>query len=180
MKSVMRESVELPELQFSTKDRALRPLVARTSRLLASVPGKYLAGLHKVVILNASDLPAREIRKLADEEKGRVLAQYYRRTTHSRAWIELFADRIQDRRIAPWRRLPIIRDLFLASVIFHEVGHHVRLEIEPRHGSSEEQAEYWRRILVGKAFAGRLGLLRAVLKPLASLIRRSRSARKAP
>lgn len=70
----MTEPTELPELQYSTEDRALRPLVARTGRLLASVPAKYLAGLQKVVILNASDLPAREIRKLADEKKGRVMA----------------------------------------------------------------------------------------------------------
>lgn len=177
---MMTDSLRLPEFQYSTEDPSLRRLVARTRRLLSSVPAKYLAGLHKVVILNASDLPVREIRKLADEKKGRVLARYYRRTTHSRAWIELFADRIQDPRIAPWRRLPVIRDLFLASVIFHEVGHHVRLEVEPRHGSSEEQAEYWRGVLVGKAFERRFSLLRAVLKPMVLLLRRGRRVRKRP
>lgn len=59
------------------------------------------------------------------------------------AWIELFVDTVVESTPRPLLRLPPWRDLEVASVLFHELGHHIHDTHDPEHREPEVVAEAW-------------------------------------
>jgi hypothetical protein len=52
-------------------------------------------------------------------------------------------------------RFPIMRELVLSRVLFHELGHHIHLALEPVYADKEEIADYWQAALGRQFFRGR-------------------------
>jgi hypothetical protein len=46
------------------------------------------------------------------------------------------------------QRIPFVLDLLLASVFYHEVGHHIQRTSHPQFGEAEDIADEWARILM--------------------------------
>src|SRR5437899_2964833 len=75
-------------------------------------------------------------------------------------WIELLVDRICAG-VPRWAlRLPAVRDLLFAGVLFHEIGHHVYATTHKEHAERESVAEKWRRAMAGPYFRRRYWYLR--------------------
>jgi len=140
--------VEIQELfgQYSPKI----PITKIIRRLIASIPDKYLEGLEKVVLTDSisikEELPG-EHTKFQDRDipLWECHALYYPLHEGRPAWILLIVDNILDS--WPIRlfklRVPPIRDLFLCTPFYHEVGHHIHAEIKPEDGDKEQIAEKW-------------------------------------
>src|SRR5262245_6201866 len=101
---------------------------ATVESLLAEVPSKFLTNLGAIVLTNADGLargPRRTWsynRKLAIKD---CRGLYHRGQKRSLPWIELFVDRICDG-VPLWAlRIRLLREIFFADVLFHEVGHHI-------------------------------------------------------
>ena len=128
-----------------------------TLRLLRHVPRQYLFGLGHVVLTNATALP-RHRRRSKTWARGRkvsiarALGMYHAKTNTHLAWIEIFVDNntiLQDKVM---RRVPIFRDLALAEVLYHKVGHHIHTTLRPEHREPEDVADKWERILTALYF----------------------------
>ncbi len=155
-----------PRVEVAGEEAQLVAMGARVERLLASIPREHLAGLERVVGADARHLTDKEVRRLEGRRRGRVLATYHPRGGGNAAWIELFADRIESgHRVRP-RNLPWLRELFLARVLFHEVGHHISRPVRERRAARERRRGRWRRVLMRHAFSARLRPFRWPLKVL--------------
>jgi hypothetical protein len=67
--------------------------------------------------------------------------------------------------------IPAFRDVFVARVLFHELGHHITSQIEPSHANREAAAESWRKRLADTALRARFPTLYSLLP---TLMRRSK------
>jgi hypothetical protein len=123
--------------------------------LLDAVPAKYLVGLKTIVLANQSALTRDERRqKIWSRNRKIRLAEargsYYRATKSSPATVWLYVDNIL-RSESPWfRRLPILRYYELATVLYHEIGHHIHAVHRPVFEGKEEVAEDWSKKLFGR------------------------------
>ena len=144
--------VRINEAYSDYTPRIDAPKVIR--RLLRRVPEKYTRGLDCVVLTNFSAQSHRtRIGKLTSRgrrvSKSRVRGLYHSQWQGRPAWIELYVDRIcQD--VPKWALwTPPLRDLIIAEVFYHELGHHVHLFICPEYREKEDVADDWRRKFVG-------------------------------
>jgi hypothetical protein len=122
--------------------------------MLVVVPANYLWGLHSIVLTNVQALP-----RYSRERKGggrrraplRESLGYYTRTWKGEpARITLLIDNLEKHWGRSWLRFGFIRDILLAEVLFHEIGHHIhRLHI-PEFDGPENVAEKWSKKLSGK------------------------------
>ena len=146
-------------------------------RLLDQTPPRFTAGLDRVVLRDSAVLSASEKRKRKSRKGKVLLGTYYRATPSSEAYIDLFVDKISEQGFA-WRlRVPVLRDLLLSRVLFHELGHHIHRRIAPGHGDAEAAAERWRRDLMRQVLRRRYWYLLPFFKLLALLGRWSRKIR---
>lgn len=123
-------------------------------KLLAAVPEKYLRDLDCAVLTNYAALPRKErtgtlkARK-RKVEKSKVRGLYHGEWHGNPAWIELRVD--QTIRTAPkaflW--IPLIHELYLGVVLYHELGHHIHACVRPEHREKEDVADNWSGKLAG-------------------------------
>ena len=160
---------------------------------LASAPRKSLRRLDLIHLRDLASLKGGERREKVVSRSGRVAKNrvkgLYRAPSRSEgAQIELFVDQIF-RGLPRWSaKVPILRNLLVASVLSHELGHHL---YETRAGASHEAvADSWRsRLLKGYArqrypwlirhsrwVGNGLKLIRRLSKTLGSASRRSGSS----
>jgi len=118
---------------------------------LSSVPRDHLRGLKRIVLSNASGLN-RTRRREKTKHRGRTRRSmealgFYRQAWHGQpASIELLVDNIAaqcPRAI----KLPFIRDVFFADIIFHEIGHHIHITKAKQFRERECVADDWARRL---------------------------------
>jgi hypothetical protein len=124
--------------------------VGKTVRkLLDRVPPEYTRGLSCVVLTNLSGQPRRSRLGKATSRGRRIPASriagpYHQQWKGQPPWIELYVDQILRR----WQSLPMwipfLRDLAVARVLYHELGHHVHLFIRPEYREKEDVADAWR------------------------------------
>jgi hypothetical protein len=124
--------------------------VARiVSRMLDSVPHKYLNGLSEVVLTNPAGL-SRPRRRSTTKSRGRksrsveARGLYHPAWNGKQAWIEIFVDqslKISEKKL--WGRLGFIRETALGSVLFHEIGHHIHATVRPEFREKEDIADDW-------------------------------------
>lgn len=119
---------------------------AIATRLLASVPEKYLIGLDSVVLCNLSGQP-RKLRTGTLPRRGRrikrehVAGLYHREWRGQKAWIQIFVDKIKmPPRSFCWIRP--LRELVFGEVLYHELGHHAHT-IRPEYREKEDVADDW-------------------------------------
>jgi hypothetical protein len=140
---------------------------AMTRRLLCYVSPRYLIGLGHVVLTNTTALPRRRRRgktwargrKVSIVKAGGV---YHAKTNTRPAWIEVFVDNtvLQDTVI---RRVPVLRDLALAEILYHELGHHIHATLRPEHREPEGVADKWERRLTALYFRKRYWYLMPIM-----------------
>ncbi len=131
-----------------TPPRFVLPLV---SRLLFSVPSKYLVGLDAVVLTNQSGAPRRwRIGKVTSKKRrfpqDRVFGRYHYAHKDGPAWIELYADKLVA--ASNYRFVPLGRTAIFGKVLFHEIGHHVHTTVRPEFREKEDVADNWGRKLM--------------------------------
>lgn len=125
-------------------------------RLLSKVPPHLTAGIHSVVIRDSESLP-RQRRRESIWSRNRkqhmdvILGLYHPRWKGELPWIELFLDRILEGQRPLALRIPIIRELVLSRVLYHELGHHIHYVHDPIPGDREEVADYW-QFRLGRRF----------------------------
>jgi hypothetical protein len=123
---------------------------AVVSKLLRTVPVKYLQGLDCVVLTNdialsRKDRVGRVWSRKRKYDKSRVLGRYRPRSRTCLPYIELRVDKL----VAAFKavplpfRVPFMRDVIFGHVLFHEVGHHIHHTIRPEHNEKEDVADNW-------------------------------------
>ena len=140
-------------------------------RLLQRVPENYTRGLDCVVLTNFAGQPRRNrVGKLTSRgrrlAKSRVRGLYHPQWGGRRPWIELYLDKIfQD--VPKWALwIPPVRDLIVAEVLYHELGHHVHLFIRPEYREREDVADDWRNKFGGNFLRHQYWYLMPVFKVL--------------
>lgn len=140
-------------------------------QLLTSVPDQHLRGLDCIVLTNLSGQPRRH-RLGKTTSRGRRVAQsrtaglYHPRWTGQPLWIELYLDQIFCSYPRRALRIPLIRNLAIADVLYHELGHHVHLFIRPEYREKEDVADEWKKkfttILIRRRYWYLIPLIRAL------------------
>jgi hypothetical protein len=150
-------------------------------RLLESVPPKYLIGLSEIVLTNSSGLSRQRRRSVTKSRSRKVRIRNARGLYHSAwngrpAWIEIFVDNsLESWRRGWWLKVPIVREIALEGVLFHEIGHHIHSTVRPEFREREDVADVWKVRLERHYLRHRHPLLRALMltifRPLGPLIR---------
>lgn len=161
--------------------RWVRPTV---ERLLASIPAGHLSGLGTVVLTDAAAIGAGKTRRVEGRKYSRnaCLGFYRRKQGGTPASIEIVVDNALDGWPAFVFALNLSRDLVLARVLFHELGHHLDAAIGAAAPSGEAAAEDWNRRLGRLYFRRRYWWLRpiaVVFNPIVRWMRRRSLQRKA-
>lgn len=127
------------------------------SRMLASVPPKYLTGLGAVVLTSTDSLSSQRLKSKTKSRKRTVkIAQcrgLYHQAWHGEsAWVEIFVDQTLKNMPRGWFRPPFSKEFLLGSVLFHEIGHHIHATTHPEFREREDVAERWQEKLTGAYF----------------------------
>ena len=107
-----------------------------------------------MVLLNAEGLSRKERlgnvrsrkRKLS---KSRVLGFYHHTWQGKPPWIEIRVDKTlsgHSPRAPLW--IPFFREIRLANVLYHELGHHIHEFVRPEYREKEDVADDWRTKLM--------------------------------
>jgi len=115
-----------------------------TAKLLQYAPERYLVGLYAIVLTDISALP--RYRRRAHARGGyQVGTDYIRGLYHhgEEPWIEIFVDRLIEHFPQSTWKLPVMRDLFVAEVVYHELGHHIHATHHPEYQDIEKVARRW-------------------------------------
>jgi hypothetical protein len=143
--------------------------------MLSVVPANYLRGLHSVVLTNVQALPHKSrVRKGSGRRRvplSEALGYYTQAWKGEPTRVTLLIDNLEKRWGRAWLRFGIIRDIIVAEVLYHELGHHIhRLHI-PEFEGSENVAEKWSKKLRVKFLRVHYWYLIPVISPLAKLYR---------
>ncbi|MFW6030016.1 MAG: hypothetical protein ACOCRO_07145 [Halanaerobiales bacterium] len=132
--------------------------------LISYIPPKYVVNLNKIILTNSSALSRKERKqKTWSRNKKYKINEcrglYYSDKKKDKAYIKLIIDNIIDNSKVNY--IPLFRDLIIAPVLFHEVGHHIHKFIKPEYREREDVADNW-----GDKFIGLLGLKYWFLLPV--------------
>lgn len=143
----------LVEVQETISSKPTVNIRRSVEKLVLKVPPMYLVGLSRIVLRDKGALNRRERRwRRARRKKGKViLGCYYRATANREARIEIFVDEICNKWPMILLRIPTLRDVFVGSVLFHEIGHHIHRHVLHGHGDPEAAAKDWGRTLLRQA-----------------------------
>jgi len=117
-------------------------------KLLNGIPQKYVGGLKTIVIRESTTLNYKQRRSKIYSRKDKVkinecLGLYHQRWKAEPAWIELYVNNIYNGLPKFVARVPFLRELVLAKVLFHEIGHHIHFTKSPEFKDEENVAEVW-------------------------------------
>jgi len=172
-------------METTQDERSVRPDVVENYRdfepptnfrklledLLDAVPAKYLVGLKTIVLANQSALTRNQRRQKIWSRSRKVrLAEargsYYRATKSSSATVWLYVDNILRSEESWLRRIPVLRYHALATVLYHEIGHHIHAVHKPVFEGKENVAEDWSKKLFGRFCRLRYWYLRPFVYPI--------------
>lgn len=143
-------------------------VAACIARLLGTVPDESLAGLSCVSLRDEGGLSSRERAKRRKRAGDALLGTYYPATAQRKAGIDLFVDKILAGFPVALLRIPLVLDVRVGRVLFHEIGHHLDARVAPGTRSREGQAESWSKRLLSRYLRRRYWYL-IPLRPLFSL-----------
>ena len=120
---------------------------------MRGIPQKYIGGLKTIVVRESTTLNHKRRRSKTYLRKVKVkikecLGLYHQKWNREPAWIELFIDNIYDGVPKFVLFIPFFRELILAQVLHHEIGHHIHYTKIPEFKEKEDVAEKW----TGKLF----------------------------
>ncbi len=128
------------------------------SRMIASVPVEYMNGLGEIVLTSTECLSRSRRRSVTKSRNRKVRIVKTRGLYHAEwngqlAWVEIFIDNtFADWGKKWWLRLPFVRDMMLADVLFHEIGHHIHATRRPEYREREDVADEWKEKLGSRYF----------------------------
>ena len=137
-------------------------------QLLESLSDQHVGGLSAIVLTESALIGKGRTRRVAGRKYAMkdCLGFYHPRWQSEPPAIFLIVDNIlADKPPICWR-LPFSRDIFLGSVLFHEVGHHINDTVGSLAGGEEASADAWERRLWRIHVRKKYGYLRPVFKPL--------------
>jgi hypothetical protein len=137
--------------------RWVRPTV---ERLLSSLSEGHICGLSAIVLTDSATADSRKVRRMRRNRAGIVLGRYHPYWAGHRAWIEIVVDRAVPTcpKYLGWFQWA--RDMTIAGVLFHEVGHHLDATVGAGARGGEPAAEAWKLRLSTLHFATRYRYLR--------------------
>ena len=144
--------------------------------LLRYVPREYLSGIDRVTLTHRGRLSRLERRTKIQGRGGRLhrfadTSAYYQQTSKQNpARISVFVDSICDAWTPFVLRLPIAGYCVLAGILYHEIGHHIHVTMQPELGDLETIAEKWKRKLTNKFIDGHYWYMIPFLFIAASLV----------
>ncbi len=132
---------------------------ATVAKLLSKLPPHYLSGLQSVVLTNGLAIGRGKTRRVAGKRYARKACPgfYHPRFKGEQAWIEIVVDNILNEWFGPkmprlMSRIPVLRNLAFASVLYHEVGHHLEHTMGAPAPCGEAAAEAWEARLLRSYF----------------------------
>lgn len=144
-------------------------------RLLRIVAANFLWGLHTIVLTNVGALSHNEReqkglgRRRAPLREG--LGYYTRAWKGQPARITLLLDNVEKRWGRSWLRFGFVRDVVLADLFYHELGHHIHRLHVPEYEGRENVADKWSKKLWGKFLRHEYWYLLPLFYPFALVIR---------
>lgn len=141
-------------------------------RMLKNVPPQFLAGLHAIVLTNASAL-SREERNRKTRGRGQSFSLGSALGYYSQAWkgeparVTILVDNIEKQWGVSWLRIGFIRDLELSEILFHELGHHIHQIHRPEYEGKENVADKWAQKFSRRFIRDRYSYLLPLLVPVA-------------
>ncbi len=136
-------------------------------RMVAAVPERYLAGLGRVVLTCAGELPRRRRGKIWSKKKKvpieRCRGLYHHKHREEQAWIELFVDNILEPKPPRFFRSLLVESA-VGEVLYHELGHHIHSTQARQHRDREAVADEWAEELLRDYFRQKYQVLRLVLR----------------
>ena len=152
------------------------PYIRRSVEMLVDrLPEKHVLGLETVVLTNRAALSSDE-RRRKTWFRRRIVPLVQSCGWYERSWmgkpasIRLMIDNIV-LQIPRWiQRLPIIPTLILATILYHEVGHHIHATSQPEHREREEVADRWGTWLTRQLLVSRYWYIALPVRILAPLI----------
>jgi len=148
------EAVKNLEIMTAYRDYAPYVDVTRSIRsLVDSVPAQFVIALKEVVLTNAAAQSRHERRRRVRSRNLKrhtadARALYHGASRGQAARIELFVDKVFENVPRTVQRIPFVRDLLLASVFYHELGHHIQRTSHPQSGEAEDVADEWAQKLM--------------------------------
>lgn len=148
----------MQSVEIVTRYRDYTPYVdvTRSVRYLVdSVPAQFLVALREIVLTNTMApsrhrrrrrVWSREVKRQASDARG----LYHRASPGKAASIELFVDRVLEGLPRVVQLVPFVRDILLAKVLFHELGHHIHRTLSRQAGEAEDIAEEWARKMMAR------------------------------
>lgn len=139
--------------------------------LLKAVPSRYLVGLKTITLTNQAAGTRAQKRKKAWSRNRKIRLSdaqgYYSAATRSsQATIVLHVDNIL-KGMRPWElRAPLLCYEPLATVLYHEIGHHIHAEHKPVYEGKENIAEDWTRKLSGRFYLQHYWYLKPLFYPV--------------
>lgn len=139
--------------------------------LLRHIPAEDLIGLHSIVLTNSSGLSRDQRRQKTWSRNRKVrlsecLGWYARATRSSVARITILVDNIVRRETKFALSVGFLRNMSLAGVLYHELGHHIHATRRPEYRGKEDVAEVWRKKLTGRFIQERYWCLFPVALPI--------------
>ena len=147
-----------PTIVEAYRDYSPPPTFRRlVQELLKAVPPRYLVGLKTIILTNqAAGTRHQKRQKVWSRNRkirlGDALGYYSAATRSSQATVVLHVDRIL-KGMRPWElRTVLLCYEPLATVLYHEIGHHIHAEHKPVYEGKENVAEDWNRKLSGRFY----------------------------
>jgi hypothetical protein len=145
-------------------------------RLIAALPSAHLSGLDAIVLTNGAAVGRGKTRRVAGRKYDRSACRGFYHREDSRGSISIVVDNV----LAGYPRLffgvTLFRDLVVARVLFHEIGHHVQATAGHAGSTQEAGAEDWGRRLARLYFGRRYWWLRPLRGGIGSVARWMRRA----
>jgi hypothetical protein len=157
-----------------------RCVVPIVEDLLKAVPPRYLIGLQTIILTNQAAQPRKRKRQRIWSRNHKInlvkaIGYYSGASRSSQASITLHIDNILKRVPSRELRIPFVRYYPLASVLYHEIGHHIHAEHNPVYEGKENVAEDWSDKLSQRFYRTHYWYLMPILRPLVFLIKLARS-----
>jgi hypothetical protein len=162
----------LPQIVEAYRDYAPPCNAVRdVEMLLRHIPPEYLNGLQSIVLSNSLGLSRDERRqKIWSRNRKVQLSEcrgWYSQSTPARgARITLLVDNIFRGAGRFGLRIGLFRNVVLADVLYHEVGHHIHATRRPEYRGKEDIAETWRAKLEKRLFRERYWYLLPIALPI--------------
>ena len=141
-------------------------------RLLESLSSAHTHGLSAIVLTNSTRAMRRHSqRRSRRNRRGTPIGRYHPAYRGERAWVELIVDRMVADVPKPLLQVPLVQDLVVGHVLYHELGHYLHETIGSEARGGEPSAEAWRRRLSKLHVRKRYWYLRPFARPMRAVLR---------